>query len=82
MCLYIDGFTGEVKDCDEGVLEWVKKDELLNLNLWEGDKIFLKLLKEDAPFFSLKLTYEGTGLQRQSWMERICKTPFNFLDIS
>ena len=57
-----DGFTGEVKDCDEGVLEWVKKDELLNLNLWEGDKIFLKLLKEDAPFFSLKLTYEGDRL--------------------
>ena len=52
MCLYTaDGFTGEVKDCDEGVLEWVKKDELLNLNLWEGDKIFLKLLKEDAPVF-------------------------------
>ena len=63
MCLYTaDGFTGEVKDCDEGVLEWVKKDELLNLNLWEGDKIFLKLLKEDAPFFSLKLTYEGDRL--------------------
>ena len=55
-------FLQEVKDCDEGVLEWVKKDELLNLNLWEGDKIFLKLLKEDAPFFSLKLTYEGDRL--------------------
>lgn len=65
MCLYTaDGFTGELKECDEGVLEWVKKDQLLNLNLWEGDKIFLKLLKENAPFFSLKLTYEGDVLRK------------------
>ena len=65
MCLYTaDGFTGEMKECDEGVLEWVKKEELLNLNLWEGDRIFLKLLKEDAPFFSLKLTYEGDVLRK------------------
>lgn len=65
MCLYTaDGFTGELKECDEGVLEWVKKDQLLNLNLWEGDKIFLKLLKENAPFFSLKLTYEGDVLSK------------------
>lgn len=63
MCLYTaDGFTGKMKDCDEGVLEWVKKEDILNLNLWEGDKIFLRLLKENAPFFSLKLTYEGDRL--------------------
>ena len=42
--------------------EWVKKEDILNLNLWEGDKIFLRLLKENAPFFSLKLTYEGDRL--------------------
>ena len=63
MCLYTaDGFSGELKDCDEGILEWVKKEDILNLNLWEGDKIFLKLLKEDAPFFSLKLSYQGDCL--------------------
>lgn len=48
--------------CDEGVLEWVPKSNLLKLNLWEGDKIFLNLLAEEAPFFSLKLRYEGDKL--------------------
>lgn len=63
MCLYTaDGFSGELKDCDEGILEWVKKEELLKLNLWEGDKIFLRLLNENAPFFSLKLSYQGDCL--------------------
>ena len=63
MCLYTaDGFKGEVTDCNEGRLEWVKKEDVLNLNLWEGDKIFFRLLNEDAPFFSLKLTYNGDQL--------------------
>lgn len=63
MCLYTaDGFKGELKECTEGVLEWIKKEELLKLNLWEGDLIFLKLLKDDAPFFSLKLSYRGDEL--------------------
>ena len=55
-------FTGSIKECDEGKLEWVKKSDLLNLNLWEGDKIFLKLLQENAPFFSLKLVYTHGNL--------------------
>lgn len=63
MCLYTaDGFTGELKTCDEGVLEWVPKRELMNLELWDGDRIFLRLFQEDAPFFSLKLTYQGDDL--------------------
>ena len=63
MCLYTaDGFKGELKECAEGVLEWIKKDELLKLNLWKGDLIFLKLLKDDMPFFSLKLSYRGDEL--------------------
>ncbi len=57
-----DGFTGTMKECDEGILEWVPKKELLALNLWEGDKIFIKLLLEEAPFFSLKLSYKGDEL--------------------
>ena len=63
MCLYTaDGFKGELRECEEGVLEWIKKEELLKLNLWKGDLIFLKLLKDDAPFFSLKLSYRGDEL--------------------
>lgn len=63
MFLYTaDGFEGEMTDCNEGTLEWVKKKDMEKLNLWEGDKIFLKLLEEDAPFFSLKLSYEGDTL--------------------
>ncbi|MCD7744285.1 MAG: 8-oxo-dGTP diphosphatase [Lachnospiraceae bacterium] len=52
----------EVPFCAEGELAWVPKDELLDLNLWEGDRIFLKLLLEGAPFFSLKLCYRGDTL--------------------
>ncbi len=60
MCLYTaDEFTGEMTDCDEGALEWVPKSRIGELNLWEGDKIFFRLLAEDRPFFSLKLIYEG-----------------------
>ena len=63
MSLYTaDGFEGDMITCDEGTLEWVKKSELERLNLWEGDKIFFKLLKEEHPFFSLKLKYRGDVL--------------------
>ena len=63
MCLYTaDGFTGEPTACDEGELAWVKKEDVLHLNLWEGDKIFFRLLNEDEPFFSLKLRYVGGTL--------------------
>ncbi len=56
-------FSGELKECDEGVLEWVDKQEIYNLPLWEGDKIFLKLIKNpDTPFFSLRLEYKGETL--------------------
>ena len=57
-----DGFEGELISCDEGTLEWIPKKEIYNLNLWEGDRIFHKLLDEEAPFFSLKLTYKGNQL--------------------
>ena len=55
-------FHGTLTECDEGVLEWVPKNKLEELHLWEGDKIFLKLLQENAPFFSLKLVYKGDEL--------------------
>ncbi len=50
-------FEGEAMPCNEGVLEWVPKDKLLELELWEGDKVFLRLLNEREEFFSLKLVY-------------------------
>lgn len=53
----------ELPECNEGVLEWVPKSEVTKLNLWEGDKIFLKLLAEDVPFFSMKLMYQGDVLK-------------------
>ena len=55
-------WTGTPIVCDEGELAWIKKADLLSLPMWEGDKIFLDLLERDAPFFSLKLRYEGEGL--------------------
>ena len=55
-------FIGSLRDCDEGVLEWVDKRALLSLPIWEGDKIFLRLLDTDRPFFSLKLRYQGDRL--------------------
>ena len=56
------GWTGEPCECDEGELAWIKKEKLLSLPMWEGDKIFLRLLDEQRPFFSLKLQYEGETL--------------------
>ena len=56
-------FSGTIKDCDEGELQWIAKEKLYELPMWEGDKIFLELLdREDEPFFSLKLVYEGETL--------------------
>lgn len=57
-------FSGsEKRDCDEGELLWVDKEEIASLPIWEGDKVFLELLKTDHPFFSLKLEYCGDRLK-------------------
>lgn len=56
------GWQGAPHECDEGELCWIKKAELLSLPMWEGDRIFLRLLDSGAPFFSLKLRYEGERL--------------------
>lgn len=63
MCLYTaDAYEGTLTECNEGELVWIDKDAVMDLNLWEGDKIFFRLLNENAPFFSLKLRYEGETL--------------------
>ena len=56
------GFTGTPKDCDEGELAWIGKRQLAALQQWEGDRIFLRLMDEHVPFFSLKLVYAGDTL--------------------
>ena len=58
-----DGWAGQRHACDEGALEWIPKDKLRSLPMWAGDAIFLDLLEENGPFFSLKLVYEGETLR-------------------
>ena len=58
------GFTGELIDCDEGALEWVDITRVPELPLWEGDRIFLRLLCAGAPYFRLRLEYHGDELLR------------------
>ena len=55
-------FSGELKECDEGKLEWVEKTKLSELELWEGDYIFLDLLDKNEPFFHLELSYRENKL--------------------
>lgn len=64
MFLYTsDDYTGEPGECTEGSLEWIKKSRVYELPIWEGDKVFFRLLQENRPFFSLKLSYEGDALR-------------------
>lgn len=51
-------------DCSEGTLEWVPKQAVQALPIWQGDKIFFDLLAKDAPFFHLELFYNGDTLIR------------------
>lgn len=57
------GFVGELTPCDEGELAWIEKERIETLPLWEGDRVFLRLLAAGQPFFSLKLVYCGDALK-------------------
>ena len=57
-----DGFEGQLKECDEGDLQWVSREFVQQLPTWEGDRIFLNLIFQDAPFFLLTLRYSGEKL--------------------
>ena len=70
-------FHGEIRDCDEGVLEWIEKSRLYELQIWEGDKIFLYLLQAGAPFFRLYLRYEGSALVEANLADRQIRLPFS-----
>lgn len=54
-------FSGELADCDEGVLEWIPKSDIYDLELWEGDRLFLRRIEEDSEFFTMKLVYAKDG---------------------
>ena len=63
MFLYTaSAYEGEIGECNEGTLEWIDKEKVYELPLWEGDKIFFRLLEEQCPHFSLKLRYVGEAL--------------------
>ena len=63
MYLYTSSdFKGELKECDEGELHWVKKDKIMDLNLWEGDRAFLPLLINSDKFIKMKLIYKQSNL--------------------
>lgn len=65
MFLYtVNEFEGELTACDEGELYWVQKDQIFGLNLWDGDRIFLHLLRENSPYFDMKLIYRGDCLNQ------------------
>lgn len=67
---HTDLFSGEVKtDCDEGDLAWIDKNELMSLDVWEGDKIFLDMLDKEKRFYSLKLEYDKDGKLLNSVLE-------------
>ena len=58
----VDKFEGNLINCDEGELRWIPKEQIFSLNIWDGDRAFLKLLYEDSPFFTMKLSYKGDEL--------------------
>lgn len=53
-----DNFSGELQECNEGILKWVKKEDVLDLNLWEGDRVYIKRLIDTKEVFELKLHYD------------------------
>lgn len=75
-----DGFEGEPIPCDEGELCWLPKEEVWNLNLWEGDRIFFRLLEEEKEFFSLKLVYDGKDGLEQAVLNGRPMELFDILD--
>lgn len=80
ICLFTaDEFTGTPIACDEGELVWIKKEKVYNLNIWEGDKLFFRLLAEGRGFFSLKLEYHKDGRLAGAWLDgtavSICENP-------
>ena len=81
MFLYTaDRWEGEPIPCTEGVLEWVDIEKVWQLNIWEGDKIFFRLIDEGAPFFSLKLVYDGNDVLKEAVLDGRPMELFDIID--
>ena len=63
MYLYTSSdFSGDMIDCNEGTLEWIDLDDVMSLDLWEGDRIFLPILMNTKDFINLELYYQDDKL--------------------
>ena len=67
LCIFIytvSDFEGEIDfdACEEGTLQWVDTDGILNLNLWEGDRLFWGWMLEERGLFSARFVYDGEVL--------------------
>ncbi|MCI5774527.1 MAG: 8-oxo-dGTP diphosphatase [Erysipelotrichaceae bacterium] len=67
-----EDYQGKIQPCDEGELVWVKKQDIDQLTLWEGDRIFLPYLFDDNKFFVIKLVYDQND-NLVSWKEENCR---------
>ena len=65
MYLYkVNEAVGELIECNEGDLSYIDKKDLLSLNMWEGDRIFLQYMENEEPYFELELVYDNDTLMR------------------
>ena len=64
-------FEGNLIPCDEGDLQWIDKDKIMELNTWEGDKIFVEKIQKDNSFFTVKFQYDGEKLVEYDLKEYI-----------
>ncbi|WP_348664996.1 NUDIX hydrolase [Dubosiella newyorkensis] len=63
--------SGQQKECDEGELVWIPKEEIANLPLWEGDHLFFEQLEKDQELFYMRLDYIGDRLIFASYNEKM-----------
>lgn len=64
-----DNFTGILKQSDEGTIYKIKKSNILSLNLWEGDRIFVEKLLKNEDFFNVTLKYDSEDRLADSFVE-------------
>lgn len=62
-------FKGEQIECNEGDLQWIDKNEIIKLNTWEGDKIFVEKIQNDDTFFTIKFEYDDEKLIKYKLIE-------------
>ncbi|MDK9580759.1 DNA (cytosine-5-)-methyltransferase [Sneathia sanguinegens] len=59
-------FSGELIECDEGDLKWIKREDILNLNIWESDRYLLsKIVNKEYDYFMMTSRFENMKLIEQ-----------------